>query len=335
MPVYTGDIGEEVLNRQREYSSDDQEIEFTKEQHAIWADLFARVDQPHFNEHISREYHRGKELLDLDPTRIPTVAALNEQITPRVGWMTQRTAVRYTQPVPWYEKFARRIFLITDYLRTREQLEFTPEPDMFHDIVGHLPYLTLDFYAELEDKFAPAFLRATAEEREVVKRLAWYSTEFGLVMEENKIKVFGAGIISGRAELANTIMEIYRLDRDNITDYRGDLFEQLSREYASNSEAIDAIMNGISDLHVQGKMSSESSGWNVVDQLFEEQGIDNRGYLGGNVIIAPFTVENVSRIPKTVYALNPILFLAESFEQMSEELDSFFEPIYDRPLRGD
>ena len=69
--------------------------------------------------------------------------------------------MRYTLADDWYQKFAQRIFLITDYLRTRDQMDFTPEPDMFHDIFGHLPYLTLDFYARIEDKFAPAYLKAT------------------------------------------------------------------------------------------------------------------------------------------------------------------------------
>ena len=132
-------------------------------------------------------------LLKLDPRRIPTVSYLNEQIQPRTGWRIERTVVRYTLADDWYQKFAQRIFLITDYLRTRDQMEFTPEPDMFHDIFGHLPYLTQNFYARIEDKFAPAYLKATETEREVIKRLAWYSTEFGLVMEDNRFKVFGAG----------------------------------------------------------------------------------------------------------------------------------------------
>ena len=158
---------------------------------------------------------------------IPTVAHLNDHITPRTGWHIERTVVRYTLADDWYKKFSQRIFLITDYLRSRDQMEFTPEPDMFHDIVGHLPYLTMEFYAHIEDKFAPAYMKATQEEREVIKRLAWYSTEFGLVIEDNRFKVFGAGIISGRAEFANTIMEFYRLSRDNVIDYTGNVFEQI------------------------------------------------------------------------------------------------------------
>ncbi|MFN8387515.1 MAG: hypothetical protein U0X92_14010 [Anaerolineales bacterium] len=96
--------------------------------------------------------------------------------------------------------------VLADYLRTRDQMEFTPEPDMFHDIFGHLPFLTQEFYARIEDKFAPAYMKATQDEREVIKRLAWYSTEFGAVVQDNRFKVFGAGIISRGWGLTRTIV---------------------------------------------------------------------------------------------------------------------------------
>jgi len=210
-PIYTGDIAAQQVDPAHEYSVENQEIVFSEEQHAIWADLFVGVHQPYLLEHLCQRFKDGLALLELDPRHIPTVAHLNARITPRTGWRIERTIVRYTLADDWYKKFAQRIFLITDYLRTRDQIEFTPEPDMFHDIFGHLPYLTMEFYARIEDKFAPAYMKATPDEREVIKRLAWYSTEFGLVVENNRFKVFGAGIISGRAELANTILEFYRL----------------------------------------------------------------------------------------------------------------------------
>jgi phenylalanine-4-hydroxylase len=329
---YTGDIGEKVLNAEREYTAVTQEITFTDEQHAIWADLFAGIHQPHLLEHVCREYMTGLALLDLDRDHIPTVAHLNERITPRTGWRIERTAVRYTPADDWYIKFAQRIFLITDYLRSREQMTFTPEPDMFHDIFGHLPYLTLEFYARLEDKFAPAYQKATPAEREVIKRLAWYSTEFGLVMEDNRIKVFGAGIISSRAELANTIMELYRLDRDGFLDYGGDVYQQIGDHFHANESKVDQIIAGVNRLHQQGEMSSAAHGWNVIRMLYDELGISREGYFGGDVLLAPFNIATIAKIPKTVYAFNPIFFAFESFEQLDALLDSYLLPITQRTL---
>ena len=326
-PLYTGDIVEEHLDPSQEYTAENQEIVFSDEQHGIWADLFAGIHQPYLMEHLCQEYKNGLGLLQLDPRRIPTVTHLNERITPQTGWHIERTAVRYTLADDWYAKFAQRIFLITDYLRTRDQMEFTPEPDMFHDIFGHLPFLTQKFYARIEDKFAPAYLKATQEEREVIKRLAWYSTEFGLVIEDNRIKVFGAGIISGRSELSNTIMEFYRLGRDCVLDYTANVFEQLQENFLAHKEDINRITDGIQGLHQHGQMSSQDQGWNVVRALYDKLGISRTGYFGGEVILAPFNVETIARIPKTVYAFNPMFFVCESLEQMDALLDSYLKPI--------
>jgi phenylalanine-4-hydroxylase len=326
-PTYTGDIAEQKIDPSREYSAESQEIVFSEEQHAIWADLFAGIHQPYLLEHICQEFKDGLALLKLDPQQIPTVAHLNEHITPHTGWRIERTIVRYTLADDWYKKFAQRVFLITDYLRTRDQIEFTPEPDMFHDIFGHLPYLTMEFYARIEDKFAPAYMKATPDEKEVIKRLAWYSTEFGLVIQDNRVKVFGAGIISGRAEFANAIMEFYRLSRDNVIDYTGNVFEQINKHFLSRRNDLFRIIDGVNDLHRRGQMSSQDEGWNVVHSLFETLGIQRAGYFGGDVILAPFDVATIAHIPKTVYAFNPIFFVCESFEQMDELLDSYLKPI--------
>jgi phenylalanine-4-hydroxylase len=328
--IYTGDIADQSLDRTQEYTLGTQEIVFTTEQHAIWEDLFAGIHRPYLLEHICQPFIDGLALLQLDPYHIPTVAYLNAHIQPRTGWRIERTVIRYTLADDWYQKFAQRIFLITDYLRTRDQMEFTPEPDMFHDIFGHLPYLTQDFYARIEDKFAPAYLSATPAEKEVIKRLAWYSTEFGLVVEDGRFKVFGAGTISGRSELANTIMEFYRLSRDKVINYRGDIFAQLQEHFLAHKADIQRIIAGVNALHQQGQMSSQEQGWNVIQGLYRSMGIERGGYLGGDVILAPFDIEMIAQLPKTVYAFNPIFFVCESFEQMDTLLDSYLAPIAQR-----
>ena len=330
-PAYTGDIAAQVIDPSHEYSQQNQEIEFTAEQHAIWADLFAGIHQPYLTEHICAEWETGMGLLQLDPGHIPTVKHLIEHITPRTGWHIERTVVRYTLADDWYTKFAQRVFLITDYLRTRDQMEFTPEPDMFHDIFGHLPFLTQKFYAHIEDKFAPAYMKATQEEREVIKRLAWYSTEFGLVVQENRFKVFGAGIISGRKELTRTIMEFYRLGRDNVIDFRKDVYQQLHRSFLANKDSLFRVIDGVNSLHQKGQMSTADEGWNVVLGLYESLGIKQEGIFGGDVILVPFDVETIARIPKTVYAFNPMLFVCNSLDEMDAILDSYLKPIALRP----
>ena len=179
-------------------------MEFSQELHDIWQALY-RQQLPGVRAYACSDYLRGFDLLDLPQDRIPALAALNERITPRTGWQVERTTVRYTDAVPWYHKFNQRIFLVTDYMRSREELAWTPEPDMFHDIFGHLPFMTLKHYTELQEMFAPAFLAASPEQREDIKRLAWFSTEFGLIREGGELKIFGAGLISGNSEMVNVV----------------------------------------------------------------------------------------------------------------------------------
>lgn len=328
--VNTGEIGDAILETFEEYTSDSQEITFTDEQHAIWADLFAGIHQPHLLAHFCQEFLLGLELLQLDPCHIPTVAHLYRQIYPRSGWAVERTAVRYTNADDWYKKFARRIFLITDYLRDWEQIAFTPEPDMFHDIFGHLPYLTQRFYAAIEDKFAPAYQNATKIERAVIRRLAWYSTEFGLVMENNRIKVFGAGLISGKKELQTAIGEFDRLFAEEVIDPDQDSYNQLSDLFYANINTVDGLIAAINQLHQQGEMSSDDQGWHVMSRLYQELGVPQTGYFGGSVLVAPFDLDYIARIPKTVYAMNPIYFVFESFADLDSILNSYLKPIASR-----
>ena len=181
------------------------DVEFAPEQHEIWRQLFER-QAPAVSQHGCREYLTGAENLQLPPDRIPSVRWLNERITPRTGWEVLRTTVRYSDAVQWYQHFSRKEFLITDYVRSHDELDFTPEPDLFHDVFGHLPYFTLPEYVEIQEMFAPAFHRAkTDEQRENVKRLAWFSTEFGLIRQDGELKMFGTGLISSSGEMEHVL----------------------------------------------------------------------------------------------------------------------------------
>jgi hypothetical protein len=122
-------------------------------------------------------------------------------------------------------------------------------------------------------------------------------------------------------------MEFYRLSRDKVIDYTGNIFAQLQDSFQEHKDDINRIVSGVNELHQQGQMSSQEQGWNVIQALYRRLEIDHYGYLGGEVILAPFDVETIAQIPKTVYAFNPIFFVCESFEQMDELLDSYLKPI--------
>jgi hypothetical protein len=125
-------------------------------------------------------------------------------------------------------------------------------------------------------------------------------------------------------------MEFYRLSRDNVIDYSQNVFEQLKVLYEEHRTDMYRLIEGVNDLHRRGQMSSQEEGWNVVHSLYNSLGIERDGYFAGEVILAPFDIETIARIPKTVYAFNPMFFVCENFEQMDALLDSYLKPIADR-----
>lgn len=174
-------------------------MKFTKEQNKIWETLF-KNQIANVKNFACREYLDGFELLSLPKDKVPSLAYLNQRITPLTGWKVIRSKIRYSDTLPWYKHFAKHEFIITNYLRSREELEFTPEPDMFHDIFGHLPFLTLPKYTELFNIFTKAYFSVDEKHKEDIKRLGWFTYEFGLIKENGKIKIFGTGILSSRGE---------------------------------------------------------------------------------------------------------------------------------------
>ncbi len=210
-----------ALPRSEMVSLRKRDLAFSDEQHGLWRDLYAR-QLPNVRQFASSDYLRGFEILTLPAERIPQTNELNAVITPRTGWRTVRTVVRYSDAVPWYHHFAKRQFLITDYMRGRHEMDFTPEPDMFHDIFGHLPFMVLPEYAALQDMFAAPFLRATPEQRENIKRLAWFSTEFGLIREAGDIRIFGAGLMSSFGEIQHVMagkVPVRPFTIENVIEY--------------------------------------------------------------------------------------------------------------------
>ncbi|MDX1689656.1 MAG: hypothetical protein R3290_01405 [Acidimicrobiia bacterium] len=222
-----------------------EDIQFTDEQHKTWAELYAR-QLPKIRAHACSEYRRGFDLLEMAPDHIPSLDELNEKITPATGWKVVRTDVRFTDAEEWYRFWDRKEFLITNYMRSWEELDWTPEPDMFHDIFGHLPYFMLPEYAELQEMFAPAFLTADDDEvKENIKRLAWYSTEFGMKREDGKMTVFGTGLMSGGDEFMNAVegkVDLEEFSLENVLGHDKVMYEQHSNLY---------VIDGIPELKAE------------------------------------------------------------------------------------
>jgi phenylalanine-4-hydroxylase len=177
---------------------------YTEEQHSVWAELVGRV-LPELELHAARAYLEGFDIIGLQRDRLPNLASISARLRPRTGWSS--TPVSGFLPAPaFFEMLASRNFPTTTWLRSRESLEYTPEPDIFHDVFGHVPMHAHKVFADFLEHYGrvcasisdPAAL-------EKLGRLFWYTVEFGLIREGAGFKVYGSGLISSHGECRNVM----------------------------------------------------------------------------------------------------------------------------------
>ena len=183
---------------QQDYSA------YTDEQHSVWAELVGRV-MPELERHAAREYLDGFQIIGLQKDRLPNLAVISARLAPRTRWSS--TPVSGFLPAPaFFEMLAARLFPTTIWLRNRQSLEYTPEPDIFHDVFGHVPMHSHRVYADFLQHYGRVCASISdAAVLEKLGRLFWYTVEFGLVREDQEIKVYGSGLISSHAECMNVM----------------------------------------------------------------------------------------------------------------------------------
>jgi phenylalanine-4-hydroxylase len=175
-------------------------IDYTPEETRIWREVSPKLDELH-HKHASCIYLQAKRDLGISQTEIPQLRHLSEQLTRA----TRMHLVPAEGPLPYrvfYTYIGQRGFPVTQFIRHGSHPEFTPEPDMIHDCLGHVPPLLNPDYAELLTLIGKA-ASTTPDPEQVLalKRFSWFSIEFGLIEEDSEIKVFGAGILSSTGEI--------------------------------------------------------------------------------------------------------------------------------------
>ena len=172
---------------------------YTAEDHAIWRTLFER-QQRILKGRVCQEYLDGLEALGISAEGVPNFDQMNARLRRLTGW--EVVAVPGLIPSrPFFQMLANRQFPAGTFIRSREQLDYLEEPDIFHDVFGHVPLLTNPAYADYMNEYGRVGLAAV--ERGGVKflaRLNWYTIEFGLIRKPEGIQIYGAGIVSSFGE---------------------------------------------------------------------------------------------------------------------------------------
>jgi phenylalanine-4-hydroxylase len=192
-------------------------IDYTPEETRIWREVSPKLDELHV-QHASQIYLKAKRELAITREEIPQLRHLSDRLrretnmhlVPAEGALPYRT---------FYEYIAGRGFPVTQFIRHGSHPEFTPEPDMIHDCLGHVPPLMNRDYAELLTLIGKAVATtARGEQVLALKRFSWFSIEFGLIEEAGDTKVFGAGILSSTGEIPNSLFSRDVTRRPFVTD---------------------------------------------------------------------------------------------------------------------
>lgn len=178
---------------------------YVAEDHEVWSILYKRMMEI-LPKYSSQAYLDGMNDVGLEGDRIPNFDECNAKLSKKTGWKI------YVVPglidnKPFFEHLSNREFPSSTWLRKKSQLEYLEEPDMFHDIFGHVPLLANLHFANFLTELASIALEHIENDWavEILSRLYWYTVEFGLIKEGNGLKVYGAGILSSSGETQYSI----------------------------------------------------------------------------------------------------------------------------------
>lgn len=204
---------------------------YSAEDHATWDTLFARQSQL-LPGRASDAYLRGLDVLKLSKPGIPDFAELSERLMKLTGWQVVAVPGLVPDDV-FFDHMANRRFVAGNFIRRPDQLDYLQEPDVFHDVFGHVPMLADPVFADYLEAYGRGGQRALGlDALKYLGRLYWYTVEFGLIHEGDDLRIYGSGIVSSFAESRFALddpspnrigFDIARVMR---TEYRIDDFQQ-------------------------------------------------------------------------------------------------------------
>lgn len=228
---------------------------YSNEDFSVWKILFER-QMENLPGRATAEFIEGIKRVDFRADKIPDFGKVNPLLQGLTGWQLAVVPGIVDDDV-FFQLMTNRHFPASTWLRKMSQIDYLEEPDMFHDVFGHVPLLTnqpfVDFLQELskigldyvENKWAI----------ELLSRLYWFTVEFGLIREEGNLRIYGAGILSSAGETLYALSDQpkhfeYNVDQMLNTPYRKDVFQDryfIIENYEQLYESLPEIRRRIGD----------------------------------------------------------------------------------------
>lgn len=181
--------------------------------HETWALLYGR-QRALLAGRACTEFLSGLERMEFPEDRIPALRDVSRVLERATGWNAARVPGLLHEE-DFFGFLARRVFPSTDYIRPRNEIDYTPAPDLFHDIFGHTPMITHRAFADFYQRLGAAALRARGQDRRRLERFYWFTVEFGLIRTAEGLRIYGNGILSSHAEVHHSLTDaVVKLDFD-------------------------------------------------------------------------------------------------------------------------
>ena len=218
--------------------------DYRDEDHATWATLYER-QRDVLKGRACDEFIAAQDAMGMTPDRIPKFAELNEVLSKATGW-TLIGVEGLLPELDFFDHLANRRFPVTWWIRRPDQIDYIEEPDLFHDLFGHVPLLMIPVFADYMEAYGRGGVKAHAIGADALQnltRLYWYTVEFGLIRQKDGLRIYGSGIVSSKGEsihclesdapnrigfdLERIMRTRYRIDTYQKTYFVIDSFEQL------------------------------------------------------------------------------------------------------------
>jgi len=221
VPVYATGVIEQPWD---EYSATD---------HDVWRRLYQRQREVLVGRACD-EFLQAQDAMGMTPDRIPKFSDINQVLGDATGW--RLIGVEGLLPeLDFFDHLANRRFPVTWWIRRPDQIDYIEEPDLFHDLFGHVPLLMNPLFADYMAAYGRGGVKAHAigaEALQSLTRLYWYTVEFGLIKQGNDLRIYGSGIVSSKSESIHALESDapnrigFDLERIMRTRYRIDTFQK-------------------------------------------------------------------------------------------------------------
>ena len=246
VPLYTTTVVEQPWDR------------YTDADHAVWAQLFERQKRllPGL---ASDEFIAALGAMEMTTERIPKFTDLNPILHAATGW--ELIGVEGLLPeLEFFQHLANRRFPVTWWIRRQDQLDYLAEPDLFHDLFGHVPLLMNPVFADYMTAYGRGGVKAHALGSDALvnlTRLYWYTVEFGLIRQQDGLRIYGSGIVSSKGESIHCLKSDapnrigFDLERIMRTRYRIDSYQKTYFVIDSFTQLMNATIPDFAPLYAR------------------------------------------------------------------------------------